>query len=92
MSLLLKECEWCGNQFVPTHFNVVYCSETCRHESVKDRQKRGRVPSGYRRTKGLEIGVPTIPDVVSATMEHNKIGGKPISYGQMVSIMERGNF
>jgi hypothetical protein len=88
MALLLKECRWCGVSFVPTHFNAVYCSEKCRRESVRDRYKSD-LPTGYRKTKTLEKGVPTIHDVVLATMEHKKKTGKFISYGKMVANMER---
>lgn len=90
MSLLLKKCRWCGNQFVPAHLNAVYCSEKCRRDSIRDRQKNA-LPNGYRKTKTLEKGVPTIPDVVSATMEHKRNTGRLISYGKMVAIMERGS-
>ena len=91
MSLLLKECRWCCVSFVPTHFNAVYCSEKCKSESVMDRQKSTRLPAGYRKTKTLEKGVPTIRDVVFATMEHKEKTGRLISYGEMVAVMERGS-
>ena len=92
MSLLLKECRWCGQPFVPAHFNDLYCSDKCRGEKLKDRKKNARLPVNYRKTKKLECGVPTISDVVSATMEQRKRTGRLISYGKMVAIIEREGF
>ena len=91
MSLLLKECRWCGVSFVPTHFNDLYCSDKCRREKEDERRKVKYSPTYYRKTKGLSDGVPTIPEVVSATLDHKRNTGRLISYGKMVAIMERGN-
>ena len=88
MSLLLKECRWCGVSFVPTHFNDLYCSDKCREELHRDRGRKSHLPNGFRRTHKLEDGVPSITDVVSATMEHKDKTGRLISYGKMVAIME----
>ena len=92
MSLLLKECRWCGNRFVPAHFNDAYCSDKCRDDGTKDKQKKGYLPSYYRKTKELEWGVPTIFDVICATIEHKQKTGRLISYGKMVAIMEKEGF
>lgn len=90
MSLLLKECRWCGQPFVPAHFNDAYCSERCRDERDKRRNRNGKKLSiEYRKTKNLIEGVPTIPDVVSATLVYRRKTGRLISYGKMVAIMER---
>lgn len=90
MSLLLKECRWCGVSFVPAHFNDAYCSDKCRDERDKRRNRNGKKLSiEYRKTKCLIGGVPTIRDVVSATMEYRQKTGRLISYGKMVAIMER---
>ena len=91
MSLLLKECRWCGNSFVPTHFNDLYCSDKCRREKENERRNINHSRPYYRKTKGLLDGVPTIPDVVEATIAHKQNTGGTISYGNMVAIMERGN-
>ena len=91
MSLLLKGCRWCGEPFVPAHFNAVYCSDKCKRDSIRDRQKNA-LPTGYRKTKTLEKGVPTIPDVVSATLDHKRNTGRLISYGKMVPIIEKEGF
>lgn len=91
MSLLLKECRWCGNSFVPSRPNEAYCSSKCKDEREKENRKSKPLPVGYRRTKRLLYGVPTIPDVVAATIEHKQNTGRIISYGKMVAIMERGN-
>lgn len=88
MSLLLKECRWCGVSFVPTHFNGLYCSDKCRRAKEDERRKVKYSPTYYRKTMGLSDGVPTIPDVVAATIEHKQKTGKLISYGKMVAIME----
>lgn len=95
MSLLLKECRWCGVSFVPTHFNELYCSGKCRDERYKEKymennKKRKKLPVCYRKTKKLLDGTPTIPDVVAATIEHKEKTGRLISYGKMVAIIERG--
>lgn len=89
MSLLLKECRWCGQPFVPTHFNDEYCSDKCKNERKNERQRSARLPVEYRKTKKLDKGVPTISDVVLATMEHKDKTGRLISYGKMVAIIER---
>ena len=93
MSLLLKECRWCGNQFVPTHFNDLYCSDKCRGERDKGRKKkRQKLSIEYRKTKKLIDGVPTIPEVVSATIAYKSKKGRTISYGKMVNILETEGF
>ena len=89
MSLLLKECRWCGNRFVPAHFNALYCSNKCRRERDSARHAK-KLPVYYRGTRKLSDGVPTIPDVVAATIEHKEKTGRLISYGKMVAIIERG--
>ena len=89
MSLLLKECRWCGNQFVPARFNAVCCSDKCRREMDSARHTQ-RLPVYCRGTTKPSDGVPTIPDVVSATLEYRRMTGRFISYGKMVAIMERG--
>ena len=89
MSLLLKECRWCGNSFVPVRFNELYCSDGCRREKENERRNINYSRPYYRKTKGLLDGVPTIPDVVEATIEHKQNTGRTISYGNMVAIMER---
>ena len=89
MSLLLKECRWCGNSFVPARFNELYCSGACRAERDKEARRGRKSPSFYRKTNWVSEGVPTIPDVVQATIEHKQNTGRIISYGKMVAIMER---
>lgn len=89
MSLLLKECRWCGSSFVPARFNELYCSELCRAERDKEARRGRKSPSSYRKTNGLSEGVPTIPEVVSATIAYKNKTGRTISYGKMVNIMER---
>ena len=89
MSLLLKECRWCGNPFVPSRPNEAYCSGRCMDEREKENKKAKPLPVGYRRTKRLLDGVPTITDVVRSTIEHKQNTGRAISYGNMVAIMER---
>lgn len=89
MSLLLKECRWCGNSFVPARFNELYCSELCRAERDKEARRGRKSPSSYRKTNVLAEGVPTIPEVVSATIAYKNKTGRTISYGKMVSIMEK---
>ena len=89
MSLLLKECRWCGNSFVPVRFNDLYCSDGCRREKDDERRKSKYSHIYYRKTKCLSDGVPTIPDVVSSTIEYKQNTGKIISYGKMVAMMER---
>ena len=90
MSLLLKSCDLCGNQFVPTHFNQVYCCESCRYDSKVERQRRKR--------KGKKLGVdpvslttPTINDIVCSALEYKEKTGKLISYGYMVQKLEGSN-
>lgn len=90
MSLLLKECRWCGNSFVPSRPNEAYCSGKCRDEREKENRKAKHLPVGYRRTKRLLDGVPTIPEVVSATIAYKNKTGRTISYGKMVNFMEGG--
>lgn len=90
MSLLLKECRWCGNSFVPAYPNDAYCSGKCRAERRKEKSNGKKAPVFYRKTRKLSEGVPTIPDVISATLQHRKKTGKIISYGKMVAIMEGG--
>ena len=89
MSLLLKECRWCGNSFVSSHPNGAYCSSKCKDEREKENRKAKPLPVGYRRTKRLLDGVPTTPDVVAATIEHKQNTGRVISYGKTVAIIER---
>ena len=94
MSLLLKECRWCGNSFVPAHLNEAYCCTECRLEKRRD-DDRAKAKSWRLRQKSKRVaskivgGFPTIPDVVSATIEHKQNTGRIISYGKMVAIMER---
>lgn len=92
MSLLLKECRWCGQPFVPTHFNDAYCSDKCRGEREKDKNKGKPSPALYRKTIKLMDGIPNISDVVAATIEHKQKTGRAISYGYMVPIMEKEGF
>ena len=88
MSLLLKECRWCGNSFVPARFNELYCSGACRAERDKEARRGRKSHSSYRKTNGLSEGVPTISEVVSATIAYKNKTGRTISYGKMVSILE----
>ena len=92
MSLLLKECRWCGNSFVPKHFNDAYCSTKCRCDREKEKNKNKKFPACYRKTIKLMDGIPNISDVVAATIEHKQKTGRAISYGYMVPIMEKEGF
>jgi hypothetical protein len=92
MSLLLKECRWCGVSFVPARFNELYCSEGCREERRKEANRGKKLPTCYRKTNRLVDGVPTIPEIVASTIEYKNKTGRTISYGKMVNIMEKEGF
>ena len=91
MSLLLKECRWCGVSFVPTHFNDAYCCDGCRLEKRReDDRLKAKAFRPKSTVRPVREGVPTIDDVVSSVMKHKEKTGRLISYGKMVAIMERG--
>lgn len=96
MSLLLKECRWCGNKFVPARFNEAYCCTECRLEKKRSEDRaKAKFRMARKRAKKVAVKITsnftTVPEVVAATIEYKQNTGRTISYGKMVNVMERGN-
>ena len=90
MSLLLKECRWCGQPFVPAHFNDAYCCDSCRLEKKRENDRAKSKAFRKKQTvRQVRDGVPTIQDVIAAAIKHKQKTGRIVSYGKMVAIIER---
>lgn len=48
----LKECKWCGNEFIKKHNRQMYCNEYCSNEAEKE-NRRIRDRKYYHRYKNV---------------------------------------
>lgn len=77
-----RNCLWCGNEFVATHFNKQYCDVECRDMAEKERKKREYEARAAWKINRKEPDV-TIDMMVDAMARLSKERGKYVSYGQV---------
>lgn len=76
----IRRCAYCGNCFVATHYNVKYCSLTCRDA------RNLRVQSESRKRPRGEAGrEKPAKSLVDIAVEARKAG---MTYGQYVAKMK----
>lgn len=87
---MIKTCELCGKQFIPTTKNARYCGEECR---IKVKRQRTKEWQAKRKQEKKEQRKQEFKRLVAKnelkelTIEARKHG---MSYGKYVALLEMG--
>ena len=82
----IRYCRWCSKEFVPKHFNMVYCSCDCRYQGQLERVK------SKKQEKNIELKQPnvTMEMMVDAMARLSKERGRYVSYGDVQKELDYG--